>query len=179
MINYCLGCLLAWAPKLHGRYSKTLQAILENDPKLTPNFNHSVFACATLNLGPKTVCFRHKDHGNLPYGWCGVTTCGDFDYTKGGHLILWELGLVLEFPPGCTILLPSACISHSNVAIGSSETRYSFTQYTAGAIFRWVDNGCKLDDDFWSGLSDEQVVEEKRKRGAHFAEGLSLLRNLP
>ncbi|KAJ7736060.1 hypothetical protein B0H14DRAFT_3516650 [Mycena olivaceomarginata] len=35
--------------------------------------------------------------------------------------------LVIEFPPGCTILIPSAAIYHSNIPIGRKEHRYSFT----------------------------------------------------
>jgi hypothetical protein len=140
------------------------------------NFSKSVFACATLNLGPRTVCFRHKDHANLPYGWCAVTPFGDFDHEQGGHLILWELGLVLEFPPGSTLLLPSACISHSNVDINQGEKRYSFTQYTAGSIFRWVDHGFQLEDSFWSSLNSDEKVEELAKMESRLSSGLSLLR---
>jgi hypothetical protein len=113
---------------------------------------------------------------NLPYGWCAVTTFGKFDYKKGGHMILWELRLVVEFPPGATFLLPSACISHSNIDIDQSETRYSFTQYTAGSIFRWVDRGFKLENEFWPSLTDAEVVEEQKRREVRLSSGLSLLR---
>lgn len=53
--------------------------------------------------------------------------------------------LIIEFPAGSTIFIPSATLRHSNTAIGENETRSSFTQYTAGALFRWVDNGFKTD----------------------------------
>lgn len=174
-----LGCLLAWAPKLHQHYAEHLQAIITNDPELDLNFDNSVFACATVNLGPRTVCFRHTDRMNLPYGWCAITPFGNFDHTKGGHLILWELRLVIEFPPGSTILLPSACISHSNVDIDQSETRFSFTQYTAGSLFRWADHGLRLEGEFWSSLSEDEIIQEKKRGDARLSSGLSLLRTLP
>ena len=63
---------------------------------------------------------------------------GDFDPTKGSHLVLWECKLVIEFPPGSTILIPSAIITHSNVPIQAGEKRYSVTQYATGVLFRWV-----------------------------------------
>ena len=119
------------------------------------------------------------DSANLPYGWCAITALGNFDYTKGGHLILWELGLVVEFPPGSTFLLPSACISHSNVAIAKHEKRFSFTQYTAGSIFRWVDHGFMKENEFWSSLNEDQLAEELKKKDLRLEMGLGLLRTLP
>lgn len=49
--------------------------------------------------------------------------------------------MVVEFPSGSTILLPSASIFHGNTPIQPGETRYSFTQYCAGGLLRWVDYG--------------------------------------
>ncbi|KAF9261325.1 hypothetical protein L218DRAFT_961611, partial [Marasmius fiardii PR-910] len=37
--------------------------------------------------------------------------------------------------------IPSACVTHGNASIAPGDLRMSFTQYTAGAIFRWVENG--------------------------------------
>lgn len=111
------------------------------DDTLQRPFEHSVFPAVTYNLGPQTVCERHFDFANLAFGWCAVAAIGRFNSEKGGHLILWELGLVIEFPAGSTIFLPSAVVSHSNVPISQHETRCSFTQYAAGALFQWVESG--------------------------------------
>jgi hypothetical protein len=62
----------------------------------------------TFNFGPQTVTFDHRDSGNLAFGWCAITAFGNFDPTCGGHLVLWDMKLVIEFPPGSTILIPSA-----------------------------------------------------------------------
>lgn len=70
-----------------------------------------------------------------------MTSLGRFNSKTGRHLILWELGLAVEFPAGSTILLPSATISHSNTTIMDGEVRASFTQYASGGLFRWVDHG--------------------------------------
>ncbi|KAK0458714.1 uncharacterized protein EV420DRAFT_1620489 [Desarmillaria tabescens] len=119
-------------------------ALLLSDDSLILNFANSIFCACTFNFGPKTATFEHMDSGNLPFGWCSVTVLGRFNPKQGGHLILWDLKLVIEFPPGSTILFPSAILRHSNTPIGCGETRYSFTQYTSGGLFRWVDQGLQL-----------------------------------
>ena len=106
---------------------------------------------------------------------CAVTAFGDFNPENGGHLILWECGLVIEFPPGSTILLPSAIISHSNIKIAQNERRYSFTQYTAGGIFRWVENGFQKADVFRDALSPEELAKQEEIDAKRWAWGLSLL----
>ncbi|KAJ7034814.1 hypothetical protein C8F04DRAFT_1210516 [Mycena alexandri] len=88
-------------------------------------FLNSIWSACTFNLGPRTCCLGHRDHGNLAFGWCAITALGNYDYTKGGHLILWDCKLILEFPPGTTILIPSAAIFHSNIPIGPGEPRLS------------------------------------------------------
>lgn len=82
---------------------------------------------------------------------------------------------MVEFPPGCTIFIPSACVSHSNVGIRKGEHRYSFTQYTAGALFRWVDHKFMKEDQFWGSLTEEERVEEKKRSEERLQYGLSLL----
>lgn len=64
-----------------------------------------------------------------------------YDSKRGGHLYLRQLRLVIEFPPNSTIGIPSAVLRHGNVPIQEGETRTSITQYAAGGLFRWVDNG--------------------------------------
>ena len=70
-----------------------------------------------------------------------VTSLGSFDATRGGHLFLRELGLVVEFPIGASVLLPSAVIAHGNTRLGKSDDRASVTMYNAGGNIRWRDQG--------------------------------------
>ena len=154
------GVLATWAPDLH---ADTLDALHTHDQSFKRIFPTSVFASTTYNFGPRTVCFKHADFANLPFGMCVVTAFGDFDPKKGGHLILWECGLVIEFPPGSTILLPSATISHSNVTVGRNERRYSFTQYTAGGLFHWVENGFQKSAEFRASLSPEESAKQNER----------------
>ncbi|KAJ7355228.1 hypothetical protein DFH08DRAFT_690522, partial [Mycena albidolilacea] len=117
------------------------------------NFPGSVFATCTFNFGPQTICTPHLDFANLAWGWCSITTLGDFDPDLGGHLILWDLRMVIRFPPGSTILIPSALIHHSNVPIQAHEYCSSFVQYTAGGLFRWVCNGFRTDENWGKSAS--------------------------
>ncbi|KAJ7800267.1 hypothetical protein B0H14DRAFT_3092679 [Mycena olivaceomarginata] len=111
----------------------------------------SVFAACTFNFGPRAICAPHLDFANLSWGWCAITALGDFDPDLGGHLILWDLRLVIRFPPGSTILLPSAIIRHSN--------------YTAAGLFRWVRNGFKTDEDFELSASKEEQARRDAEHG--------------
>lgn len=125
-------------------------------------------------MGPQVRCFKHRDVRNVPYGWCAITAMGTFDPKKGGHLVLWEPKLILEFPPGSTLLIPSATITHSNVPISPQETRTSFTQYCSGGLFRWVDNGGRSDGEL--RVQDPALFDELgRKKGGRWLEGLALL----
>ena len=107
ILTWIPGIFSSWSPRLFKCYCDYLKELLKRHPELFPNFPNSPWASATINFGPKMVCFKHRDFNNLPFGWCAITSLGDFDPTLGGHLILWELKLVITFPPGSTILIPT------------------------------------------------------------------------
>ena len=130
-----------FAGDLHSFYSERMKELYDRQPDLAPTFANSVFACATFNFGPSVVCKPHVDKLNLAYGWCAVTALGTFDHTIGGHLVLPELKLVIQFPAGSTLFIPSAMFIHYNLPIAESEARGSFTQFSAGGIFRWIAYG--------------------------------------
>ncbi|KAI0694815.1 hypothetical protein C8Q76DRAFT_634360 [Earliella scabrosa] len=133
------AALQMFAPNIYNLYEWILEGVCERDATLDRNWSKNVFACATVNVGPRTVTAKHVDYLNVPFGWCAITAIGHYNHRLGGHLILWELKKIIEFPPGATILIPSAIIHHSNLAIAEHERRYSITQYTAGGLFRWAE----------------------------------------
>jgi hypothetical protein len=98
-------------------------------------FPRSIFPACTFNLGPATFTFPHRDVRNLSFGICAITSLGQFNPKTGGHLVLFDLKVVLEFPPGATVLIPSAIVEHGNTAIALGERRYSFVQFAAGSLF--------------------------------------------
>lgn len=73
-----------------------------------------------------------------------------------------EFRLVIEFPSGSTIIIPSATCVHGNTPIQPGEFRTSFTQYAAGGLFRFVDYGFRS----WKRLKaeDPQLARELEER---------------
>ncbi|KAJ7715040.1 hypothetical protein B0H16DRAFT_1477672 [Mycena metata] len=66
-----------------------------------------------------------------------------FNHELGGHLIMWDLWLIIEFPLGMTIVIPLAIFRHSNVSIQQDEKWFSIMQYTSAGIFPFIDNSFK------------------------------------
>ncbi|KAJ7642974.1 hypothetical protein DFH06DRAFT_999373 [Mycena polygramma] len=163
-----------WAPRLYTHYRDCDAKLRESHPNLRRPFGCSIFFCAAFNFGRNVWTFKHRDVLNLAFGWCAVQALGRFNPKKGGHLVLWDLKLVIEFPPGALILLPSATVAHSNVPVQDDEERVSFTQFSAGGIFRYVDNGCQT----VSELAQNNPAEYERLMAAkagRWEEGLNLL----
>ncbi|KII84058.1 hypothetical protein PLICRDRAFT_118318, partial [Plicaturopsis crispa FD-325 SS-3] len=177
------GAFQMFAPRTAELYATTMDELWAWNPLLRKNFSFSLFPAATFNLGPNTICYPHLDHGNVAFGWCVVTALGKFDHRKGGHLVLWDLGLVIQFPPGSTVLFPSAVLKHSNTSIRSGEYRYSMTQYCAGGLFRWVYNGFRTDKSIneeiaagtYPAAAAEKRAEDRRTR---WKRGLAMFSHL-
>ncbi len=135
----------------------------------------SVFMATTINLGDKVVTMKHKDQANLPSGLCAVVSMGSYDYKLGGQLVLHELKLIIEFPPGYVIFLPSASITHSNLGVSDNEWRSSITYYTAGGLFRWVAYGFKTERQFRKEDPGEfERIKDKDTREARWREAINL-----
>lgn len=166
-----------WAPKVYNYYHEHDKILHAKFPHLKKNFERSIFSCATFNFGPTTWTFKHRDARNCPFGWCAIQSFGPFDPKKGGHLILWELKLVIEFPPGATILIPSATVTHSNVPVQPGDERVSFTQYTSGSIFCYVDNGC-MTEEVLEVENPEEYARLNILKSGRWARGLALLSTL-
>lgn len=168
----------SFAPRLFDHYMKTLDDLISWSPQAIRIYEGSAFAAMTFNLGPRTETFPHRDWANLCWGWCAICALGNFDPDKGGHLILWDLRLVIRFPSGGTILIPSAMVRHSNASVGMNETRYSVTQYSAGGLFRWVENGFVTDAKWLEGASEDMKEERQKKQKARWQKGLTMLSKL-
>lgn len=153
-----------WAPRVYDVYENARDTVKEKLPHFSENFpGASVFAAATFNFGGNVWTFKHRDFLNWAFGWCAITALGRFDAARSAHLILWEWKLVINFPHAATVLIPSAVITHSNTPVAPGDYRTSFTQYTAGAIFRWVSNGCRTEEEVWREDPEryEQLQMEK------------------
>jgi hypothetical protein len=138
-----LDCLAHYAPKIYSEYVTKLNALQNRYPSLRRNFIRSIYPSVTFNLGPAAVCKIHLDVHNDPTGYCPITSAGTYNPLKGGHIVLYDLKLLVVFPPGSTVLIPSATMPHGNTPISSHETRYTMTQHCAGGLLRWIKYGFK------------------------------------
>ncbi|KAJ6548337.1 hypothetical protein B0H19DRAFT_952675, partial [Mycena capillaripes] len=164
-----------YAPNLYKYHLDTMRALYKWNSNLlflAPLLSCE-FACVTFNFGPQTVTFPHLDFLNLVWGWCFITALGWYDYRKGGHLILWGLRLMIEFPPGATFAIPSAILRHSNVSIQQGDKRFSITQYTSAGIFRFVKNGFRTDVTVKSNMSKMAEREFAAAAQIRYSEGLT------
>ncbi|KAK0493024.1 hypothetical protein EDD18DRAFT_1079047, partial [Armillaria luteobubalina] len=154
-----------WSPRLFRYYEERISA-LHLKLGTTPPFRSSIFPCGAFNFGGNVWTYQHRDRMNCPFGWCAILALGRFNPSLGSHLILWELKMVIEFPHAATVFIPSATITHSNTVPAPGDERVSFTQFCAGGLFRWVDNGFRTeiqlyDEDY---LAYERVQVDKDAR---------------
>ncbi|EIN03453.1 hypothetical protein PUNSTDRAFT_31403, partial [Punctularia strigosozonata HHB-11173 SS5] len=125
-------------PKLYKYYNDVVCRTEKFDPSLQFPFPKSVFSMATFNLGGCVFTERHFDVCDFAGGLCSIQALGNYNHKKCGHLVLYELRLVIEFPPRSEASIPSACVSHSNIPVTEEdEFRASFTQYTLGGLCQW------------------------------------------
>ncbi|KAJ6452347.1 hypothetical protein C8R47DRAFT_1329500 [Mycena vitilis] len=146
------GLFVNWAPNLFDFYTVYTQDFYKTYKHFHRPFLNSVFSACTFNLGPYT---------------CAL-----------GHLILWDCKLILEFPPGTTIPIPSAAIFHSNIPISKGEHHYSFTQYTAGGIFRYVDHRYQTEEEYWDSLSAADRKVERANGLERASQGVNMFSTL-
>lgn len=150
-------------------YKETLDYTCEKK-SLKPNFPKTAWAATTFNVGSNVVTKPLLDCANLAFGWCAVTAFGDFDPDTGGHMILWDLKVYIRFPPGSTIMIPSALVIHSNLPIKCGEKRSSITHYTAGSLFRWRYNKGRNDKEFEKTASPEEKLQKERDNKSRWDE---------
>ena len=153
----------------------TVKDIRKELPALRQRYDErvGVYPSRSFNLGPQTMSSPHKDIANLAPSWCSITSISDFDLKLGGHLVLKELGLIVEFLPSSTILIPSALITHHNLPVRDHKMRYSIVQYAAGGLFRWAANGFKTDKAWREKATAEMKDQRKRddkNRWANFVD---------
>ncbi|KAF9544840.1 hypothetical protein CPC08DRAFT_649537 [Agrocybe pediades] len=154
-------CYSFWCPNIYRDYVEKLNCLWDHFPDLRRNFSRSVFPCCALNCGPDAWTKRHRDCMNRADGWCAITALGSFNPTQGGHLLLPELRLAIQFPPGSVILIPSATVTHANIPVAAGDVRGSITQYAAGGLFRFIDNNFMTKTDLQK--KDEDLYKKNEK----------------
>jgi hypothetical protein len=139
-----------------------LRLLFEHHPGLEHNFSNSIFPGASFNLGPIVVTDEHADLHNLVHGLCGVTSLEEndrpYNHTLGGQIYLQQIKMVIDFPSGSSMLIPSAFVEHGNTPIQTGESRLSFTQYAAGGLFRWVKYGFRTAKSVLASVGGAELI---------------------
>ncbi|KAJ3570686.1 hypothetical protein NP233_g4244 [Leucocoprinus birnbaumii] len=143
----------------HGvfNYYKDHMDRLRQNPKyhrLIHNNAHGVYPGKSRNWPPGVFTWPHCDVMNLAFGWCAIVALGRFQPHRSGHLVIHNLRLVVQFPPGACILIPSAFLWHSNIPIHRDDERASLTFYAPNGLFRFIDN------DF---MTEKQLKENNKQ----------------
>jgi hypothetical protein len=137
-------------PKAFIYVYNTVKTIVDHYAKrgyrLARPFIYSIWPAATWNFPPFAATFGHTDPGNGRCIPCSITSLGRFNADRSGHLILFDLGLVIRFPAGSTIHICSGGMLHGNTRIHPDDERASFIQYFAGGLKRHIDYGFKSED---------------------------------
>ena len=133
-----------------------------------------VFPCRSFNIGTQSVSYPHVDERNMAQAWCSVTALGQFNANLGGHLALWDLRALVRFPPGSTILIPSALLLHSNASIQPGEERFSIVQYVAGGLGRWMHYGQRKQKDWRAHASLAEIQEDNNVSRRRWAEAVEM-----
>ncbi|GAA5961679.1 hypothetical protein JCM10213_003056 [Rhodosporidiobolus nylandii] len=66
--------------------------------------------------------YRNTNHPDSIFGVFLIIPPGDFESNEQGYIVLHELCMVVEVPPGVAIAFPSALITHSNIDVPTLPT---------------------------------------------------------
>ncbi|KAJ7606769.1 hypothetical protein DFH06DRAFT_920133, partial [Mycena polygramma] len=117
------------------------------DPTALYPSDSTIFSATTFEFGGPH-CLPATPDRYEPDAWSVLTALGTYSYLSGGHVIIWDLGLVISFPAGSSILIPTGLLRYSFVKVREGETRYSMLQWAGAGVGRWFANGERMDADF-------------------------------
>lgn len=147
------GVMKTWHPEINDRMGEVIEACCNRSPNnpshlIQPPSHRVNFTGIHLNVPSKenksATCFDHGDCQDFIFSHTAIINGGNFDYRRGGHLVLHDIKVILEFPPGVIIAFPGSMIRHSNVPVAAHEDRVSLSCYNAGGVVRFFDNGMEL-----------------------------------
>lgn len=106
--------------------------------EIHPPYPGNPFASMSVNGGARAVISHiYQNQQNLTMGFCSITPYGHFDYTKGGHIILYKAEVIIECLPDYTVFIPSATCIHFNLLLHDPkhETHGSIIHYLSAGLF--------------------------------------------
>lgn len=145
-----------------------------------PAYQHSVFTTTEISFG-HAPSPAHKNIMTAFDTMEAITVLGSWDPRKGGGIMLWHDGAMLELIPGATVLFPAGSKNYSLVAVGPHETRYVFRQYCHAGVLRWIEKAGRSDTEFDLGAEPDEIAawnEIREKRGRTSAKMFSKIEDI-
>ncbi|RXW11190.1 hypothetical protein EST38_g14665 [Candolleomyces aberdarensis] len=172
MAEFADASFKTWSPEVYEEIQRKLEKLYARDPSLSKPFPFSVYPCTAFNFGPQVCCKGHRDSSNYAISWCAIQALGQFNPRRGGHLVIKELKVFIQFPAGSTILIPSALLTHGNTPVEDGEVRLSFTQFCPGGLIRWVDNNFQTQARMQQRLSKKAFLDKMKLKEMRWERGL-------
>jgi hypothetical protein len=167
LIDHVVGLLEIYCGAAFLALQAQKSELLKHYPTLMYPSDSSVFSAVTFEFGGP-----HRQ--NMPSGspttyeaakWSCLTALGKYAPMHGGHIIFWDLGLVVCFPPGATILFLAGLIRYSFVKVRQGEHRHAVLQWAGGGIACWLANGCRPDVEFAVHATRQEHDAREQRRG--------------
>jgi hypothetical protein len=130
-----------WMPKVYAFMRSIFATLKARYPWISRPFLGAVWTSLTINFGRHSSSRDHRDALNAAGVPCAIIALGNFDPTKGGHLVLFDIGYVIEFPSGSVAHIISGCLRHGNTPVAAHEYRASIVQHMSGGFSRFIDAG--------------------------------------
>lgn len=162
---YVPGGLRTWFPEHWDQFHKGIESAQARHPELRIPVPGTSFPASTVNVGDRVVCDSHRDASNEAAGICLDYVDGPFNADEGGHLVFHEARRIVKLRKGGVILFPSAIVTHENIDIGPTESRFSITGYVPGGVRRYLEAGGRTLKDW--------VACDPKAASAHEASGSS------
>ncbi|KAJ7886258.1 hypothetical protein B0H14DRAFT_3431467 [Mycena olivaceomarginata] len=135
-----------WAPILFAFYQAQMALLVAWNSALRWNFEGSVFAAVTFNFGPRAICASHLDFAKPRLGL--------------------DLRLVIRFPPGSTILIPSAIVRQLQRPHPGPRAPIVVLPNTPQPAFSdGFETVSRTDEDFETSASQEEQAKREAEHG--------------
>ncbi|KAG9043129.1 hypothetical protein FS837_009970 [Tulasnella sp. UAMH 9824] len=141
LFRFAEGGLRTWFPDHWDQFHKGIESAQAQHPELRIPVPGTSFPASTVNVGDRVVCDSHRDASNEAAGICLDYVDGPFNTDEGGHLVFHEARRIVKLRKGGVILFPSAIVTHDNIDIGPTESRFSITGYVPGGVRRYLEAG--------------------------------------
>jgi hypothetical protein len=143
-------------------YDEVAKELFAKNSVIKAFFPDSPFLSTTLNMGDQSVSPMHVDNKNLVFGICCIAVFGSFNHRTGGHNLMRPAKTIFELRRGDLMFLPSGSVHHGNIPIVGDGTRFVAVFYTAGALFRWVNDGHRLRNKGKKGVKESRRSKEEQ-----------------